>query len=115
MKSTPITVYSGLAYIDEEYIDIETGDAALNLNNYDLQMQVLDLDNSNAVLMSPTVTKDSSTLGRLWPTFTAAQSTELVGKNVIWILLLRQSSPIGDPRLIGYGPVNVEQGAAWQS
>ena len=114
MKSTPITVYSGLAYIDEEYIDIESGGSALDLSAYDLQMQILDKDNNYAVLMTPTITKDSATTGRAWPTLTAAQSTALAGKNAVWILLLRQTSPVGDPRLIGFGRVDVEQGATWQ-
>jgi hypothetical protein len=115
MKSTHITVYSGLAYIDQEYIDIESGGSALDLSGYDLQMQILDADDDYAVLMAPTITKDSVTNGRAWPTFTAEQSTALIGKNVTWILLMRTSSPVGDPRLIGFGRVDVEQGATWQS
>lgn len=112
MKSTPITIYSGVALIDEEYIDIEASGTPLDLSAYDLQMQILDADNNYAVLHTPTITK-GATVGRIWPEFTAAQSTDLLNKNTIWVLLLRPTSG-GDARLIGHGRVDVNRGAIWQ-
>ena len=114
MKSTPITVFSGVAYLDEEYIDISSDGSALALTSYDLQMQVLDVDDDNTVLIEPTVSKDSETTGRAWPTLSAAQTTALIGKNAMWVLLLRPSDLSNEPRLIGYGRVRVKAGATWQ-
>ena len=115
MQATPITVYAGLAYTDEEYIDIQTDGESLDLNSYDLQMQILDADDDYSRIAMPTVSKDSQTTGRCWPTITAAQSSALEGVNAVWVLLLRPSDLTTGPRLIAYGPVRVEQGATWQS
>lgn len=115
MKSARITLYSGLAFIDQEYISVKQNGSGLDLADYDLQMQILDADNNYAVLAVPTVTKDAETAGRVWPVFTAAQTTALLGKNANWVLLMRPSDLSQDPRLVGYGPVTTLQGASWQA
>ena len=114
MKSTPITIYTGLAWIDEEYIDIETDGAALDLASYDLQMQMLDVDDDYAVLAQPTIAKDNSTTGRIWPSMTAAQTAAVFGKKAVWVLLLRPTDLSQQPRLVGYGRVDTNRGATWQ-
>jgi len=113
MTPAPITIYTGVAWIDEEYFDIEANGSALDLSDYDLQMQILDADDSYSILAQPTITKDSATTGRAWPSMTAAQTTACYNKEAVWILLLRPTDQSQEPRLIGTGRADVKVGAAW--
>lgn len=108
MKSTPITVYSGLAYIDEEYIEVITKDGPFDLSGYDIRFQLRDLDNNKAIIESITLTADSENTNWVWPEMTAAITAALVGVNAAWLALIRKTSTTENPRIIGFGPVNVE-------
>ena len=112
MKSTPITIYSGLIYLEDGYIDIESDGEAFDLTDYDLQMQVQDVDDDYSVLVTPTVSK-SSTKGRITISMTHDQSTALKGKSAVWVLLMRETGTTY-PKLIGYGKIISKRGTTWQ-
>jgi len=119
MKSTPITVYSGLAYIDEEYIEVINAGDTFDLSSYDIKFQLRDTDAANALLSSVDLTVDAENTNRVWPEMTSAITTAITGKNVAWMAMIRKTGATTGARLIGFGRVDVKLlapvgGAVWQ-
>ena len=110
---TKIYVYTGAAWAGD-YIDIQKDEAALDLSDYDLQMQIIDTSDST-VLVVPTILKDGSETGRIWPSMTPDETASLDDKKADWVLLLRPSNLSSDPKPVAIGSVSIYEGATWQS
>jgi len=112
MYSGPITVYSGVRW-GGDYIDLASGGGPLNLAAYELQMNAVDAV-TGVHIAAFSLDVDPSTAGRVWPSMTANDIALLVGKQVIWGLLIRSAGNASSTRLIGTGSVKAVRGPSWQ-